>query len=496
MTGLSAIALPEYVDDLPNLCGSESLVSAAVETGRSAPVYAGRSPIRLADIDAAFAVALHMHQPLIPAGGPDLRTAATISNLQWMQDNPGLGDNHNAPVFRWCYQRMGEIIPQLLDEGLTPRVMLEYSGTLLHGLRSMGAHEVLDALRRITCEPGLRGAVEWLGCPWGHAVAPSTPPQDYRLHVRAWQHHFAAIFGLEAVGRVRGFSPSEMALPNHPDVAYDFVRTLLDCGYQYVLVQEHTVELPDGRPLEHNHLPHRLVCINSAGESAEIIAVVKTQGSDTKLVGQMQPYYEALGLRPQPVTGPSGSTISIPPLVTQVVDGENGGVMMNEFPPKYIEVMRACSGSRTPIMNVAEYLEQVLAGGVAPTDLPAIQPILQHRIWERMQPGAGPERLDGVIAALAAEDSRFSMEGGSWTNNISWVRGYSDVLVPMMEASSRFAERVLATGIPTGHPAYRNALFHLLAAETSCYRYWGQGLWTDYGAELARRTIDIVTHDV
>jgi glycosyl hydrolase family 57 len=496
MTGLSAIALPEYVDDLPNLCGSEPLVSAAVEAGRSTPVYAGRSPIRLADIDAAFAVALHMHQPLIPAGGPDLRGAATISNLQWMQDHPGLGDNHNAPVFRWCYQRMGEIIPQLLDEGLTPRVMLEYSGTLLHGLRKMGAHEVLDALRRITCEPGLRDAVEWLGCPWGHAVAPSTPPQDYRLHVRAWQHHFAAIFGLEALGRVRGFSPSEMALPNHPDVAYDFVRTLVDCGYQYVLVQEHTVELPDGRPLEQQHLPHRLVCTSSAGESAEIIAVVKTQGSDTKLVGQMQPYYEALGLRPQPVTGRGGSTISIPPLVTQIADGENGGVMMNEFPPKYIEVIRACSGSRTPIMNVTEYLEQVLAGGVSSSDLPAIQPILQHRIWERMQPGAGPERLDAVIAALAAEDSRFSVEGGSWTNNVSWVRGYADVLVPMMEASSRFAERVLATGVPTDHPAYRNALFHLLTAETSCYRYWGQGLWTDYGAELARRTIDIVTHDL
>ena len=35
-------------------------------------------------------------------------------------------------------------------------------------------------------------------------------------------------------------------------------------------------------------------------------------------------------------------------------------------------------------------------------------------------------------------------------------------------------------------PRYRRALFYLLACETSCYRYWGQGIWTDYGAELAR----------
>jgi pimeloyl-ACP methyl ester carboxylesterase len=39
--------------------------------------------------------------------------------------------------------------------------------------------------------------------------------QDYRLHVRAWQHHFAAIFGLEALGRGARLSPAEMALPNH-----------------------------------------------------------------------------------------------------------------------------------------------------------------------------------------------------------------------------------------------------------------------------------------
>jgi hypothetical protein len=44
-------------------------------------------------------------------------------------------------------------------------------------------------------------------------------------------------------------------------------------------------------------------------------------------------------------------------------------------------------------------------------------------------------------------------------------------------------------------PRYRRALFHLLAAETSCYRYWGEGVWTDYGAELSRRVADIVTHD-
>jgi hypothetical protein len=306
--------------------------------------------------------------------------------------------------------------------------------------------------------------------------------------VRAWQHHFAAIFGLEALGRVRGFSPAEMALPNHPDVAYAFVRTLNDCGYQWLLVQEHTVELPDGRPLERPHLPHRLVCTSSAGDTAEIVAVAKTQGSDTKLVGQLQPYYEAKGLSRLELAGRR-----VPPLVTQIADGENGGVMMNEFPPKYLEVVRECSGSRTPIMNVTEYLEQLFATGIEPGDLPTIQPLFQHRIWQQMTPGDGPDRLAAVIAQLRHEDSRFHVDGGSWTNDLSWVRGYDQVLIPMEHASALFHERVLGRGIPADDPRYRKALFHLLAAETSCYRYWGEGVWTDYGAELARRTSDIVT---
>jgi hypothetical protein len=164
--------LAEYVDDLPNLCGSEQRIQEAVVAGRARPVFLGRSSVDIAGTDSAFAVALHMHQPLIPAGGPDPRTAAIVSNLQWMLEHPELGDNHDAPVFHWCYQRMGELIAQLLAEGSQPRIMLEYSGTLLHGLRRAGLDDVFDALRPLTCDPDLRQAVEWLGCSWGHAVAP------------------------------------------------------------------------------------------------------------------------------------------------------------------------------------------------------------------------------------------------------------------------------------------------------------------------------------
>ena len=480
----------EYVDGLPNISGSESAVEETIRRGAGQPVFLGESGIDFSRVRSAAAIALHMHQPLIPAGGDDVRTAPIIGNLQYMMEHQDVGDNHNAPVFLRCYKRMGEFVPQLIDEGAEPRVMLEYSGTLLHGLRQMGLDDVFDSLRRITCEPRYRRAVEWLGCAWGHPVAPSTPVQDYRLHVKAWQQHFAGIFGLDALARVKGFSPAEMALPNHPDVAYEFVKTLLDCGYEWVLVQEHSIEQPDGRAPERKHLPHLLHCTNSAGESIWIRAIIKTQGSDTKLVGQMQPYYEAKSVQRWDL----GRT-SVPPLVTQIADGENGGVMMNEFPPKYLEVVRESSGSDTPLMNVTEYLEHLSAAGIRDEDLPVVQPLFQKRIWDRFEPGGGSERLAIVIAELRKEDSRFHVDGGSWTNDISWVRGYDTLLDPMQRVSALFYEKVLRPAVPTTEHRYRNALFHLLASQTSCYRYWGQGMWVEYGREICRRAQEILDHD-
>ena len=478
---MSGNELPETIDGLPDICGSEDLIARA--TGRSGPMFLSESGLDFERVKSAFAIALHMHQPLIPGGGPDLATAPIISNLQHMMDHPEIPDAHNAPAFVSCYERMGRIVPQLVAEGLQPRVMLDYSGCLLHGLAQMGLQDVLEGLRRITCDARYRPCVEWLGSAWGHPVAPSTPVQDYHLHVRAWQHQFAGLFGLEALGRVRGFSPAEMALPNHPDVAHAFVRTLRACGYRWVLVQEHTVErAADGGPVRRPHLPHRLVARSSEGAVASIIAVIKTQGSDTKLVGQMQPCYAARSLSRMDLGG-----VAVPPLVCQIADGENGGVMMNEFPPKYVQVMREASGSDTPPANVTEYLVALERLGVREEDLPAVQPILQKRIWDRFEEGAGPAALARTIERLAGEDDRFHVEGGSWTSDLSWVHGYEQVLGPMERASALFAEKALARGMASSDPRYRAALWHLLVSQTSCFRYWGEGAWTDYGREVCRR---------
>ena len=341
---------------------------------------------------------------------------------------------------------MGDFIPELLKEGNQPRCMLDYSGTLLDGMYKMGLKDVFESLRKITCDSKYRGCIEWLGSSWGHAVAPSTPVQDYRLGVGAWQHFFAGLFGLEAVGRVRGFSPAEMALPNHPDVFYQFVKTLKDCGYRWVLVQEHTVErVENGWGLEYPHRPHRLIAKNSSGDTLAITAIIKTQGSDTKLVGQMQPYYEACGLNRIKL-----GTKSVPSLVTQIADGENGGVMMNEFPGKYKQAMAECSNSPTPAVNVTEYLEYLDSLGVKEEDFPAIEPIFQHRIWQKFKDGSGPEAMEKVIQSVRQRrpsvsygrrelDKQYLL--GTWLRKTAWADGAGECFVQREEFSRRMFPR-------------------------------------------------------
>src|SRR5688572_404787 len=128
--------IPEIINGLPNICGDERAVDEV--TRSTAPIYLNETNLRLDRLRSVFAIALHMQQPLIPAGGGDVKTADMISNLDFMFRNQGTGDNHNAGVFADCYGRMGDIIPELVREGKNPRVMLDFSGELLFGLRKMG----------------------------------------------------------------------------------------------------------------------------------------------------------------------------------------------------------------------------------------------------------------------------------------------------------------------------------------------------------------------
>jgi len=71
------------------------------------------------------------------------------------------------------------------------------------------------------------------------------------------------------------------------------------------------------------------------------------------------------------------------------------------------------------------------------------------------------------------------------------VKGYESVLEPMQSLSAAFHQRfsgpLSADPSLSSSPVYRDCLLHLLLLETSCFRYWGQGVWTDYAREIHRR---------
>ena len=67
--------IPEIIDGLPNLCGWDKEVEEVTRAG--GPVYAGHTPFQVDRLQSAFAMALHMHQPLILQDG-DLTSAPVV----------------------------------------------------------------------------------------------------------------------------------------------------------------------------------------------------------------------------------------------------------------------------------------------------------------------------------------------------------------------------------------------------------------------------------
>ena len=175
--------------------------------------------------------------------------------------------------------------------------------------------------------------------------------------------------------------------------------------------------------------------------------------------------------------------------------------MMNEFPRDYPLVWDQLKnngrGSSGVVgLNGTEYLEMIEAAGVSHLDYPAIQAVQQHKLWNKVDPSGDRQNIDIAVVELAiaelkASDHQFHMDGASWTNSMSWVHGYENVLEPMNQLSAKFHAKydslVAEDPSVTKRSDYQQALLYNLLVQTSCFRYWGQGTWTDYARELYRR---------
>jgi hypothetical protein len=220
-------------------------------------------------------------------------------------------------------------------------------------------------------------------------------------------------WGPSSVGRHRGgwgFSPAEMALPNHP--RWPMGRSgLQDCGDQWLLVQQHTWSSPEGRSRERAPLPHRL-------------AAVKPQGSNTKLVGQLHPT-----TGPRAATAGCWPTVRRPPLVTRSPMPRTRGDD-DQSPPAPSgssatarAPRRRCGTSPSTWSSWWPAAPAGRAGGDPSrwTSTPS------GSSWPRRRPrpAGRPPR-----PAAAGRTAISTPRGGSWTGELSWVGGDDQVLSP------------------------------------------------------------------
>ena len=137
-------------------------------------------------------------------------------------------------------------------------------------------------------------------------------------------------------------------------------------------------------------------------------------------------------------------------------------------------------------MNGSEYLELIRNRGIDEKKFIPVQPISQHRVWEQVK-AFGPGACDEAIKKVHEKDHGFNLDKGSWTSDRSWVKGYENVLDPINKLSVEFHRKLDDKKIDPNNPRYQEALLYLLLSQTSCFRYWGQGIWTEYAREICRR---------
>ena len=169
--------IPEYVDGLPNICGSEPLVTEARQ-GQE-PVFLPESDIDFGAISSTFFHCSAHAATAYSCGRTGHRDCGAHQQFEIHDGSPGYGRQPQRPCFSsGATSAWATSSRKLVAQGKSPRVMLDYSGCLLHGLRAMGGlgyHR--ENCRPFTCSPQYRRprGSGW-ETPWSHARGPRPLP--------------------------------------------------------------------------------------------------------------------------------------------------------------------------------------------------------------------------------------------------------------------------------------------------------------------------------
>jgi hypothetical protein len=139
--------------------------------------------------------------------------------------------------------------------------------------------------------------------------------------------------------------------------------------------------------------------------------------------------------------------------------------------------------------NGTEYLDLVKHAGLNEDSFMPVEPVSQSKIWEVLKEYSHGA-TDKAIEKVKQKYPGFSLEKASWTNDKDWVKGYEDIMDPIIQLSAAFHKKFDNKDIDKEGSGYKKALLYLLLSQTSCFRYWGTGAWTDYAKEICRRGME------
>jgi len=389
---------------------------------------------------------LHMHQPLV------WDKDRLISNLEMMllsQDQQAAWDGR---LIARAYKNPARYVNDLKEKGFEPRIMLDFSGILLEGLKGLS-----KVLKKTDIEGEKIGdiinlysnvlkkypsCVEFAGTAYSHCYFPVTPEDDWEMQITEWQDVFKKLFGSKALERVKGFWFPEMGIPGDEEKLSKLIKILKNHGYEWIILPTDAVEgekeMSQEERVKMTSQPH-ILSVN--GQEIKVILKVKYDFIDQQAGCDANGVYEKSLEAARIFNGEK------PVLVVPGSDGENGNVMMNEFfPNTFIPFFRKKMDDRVSSLTVSEFLEKYYD--------------------------------DEIKSKIKIKKS-----GGSWVGSHErWTQGdeRNSVNKKNQEMSGIFHK--IKPGELKNYSFIKKSL---LISETSCYTYWGTSFWFDQWKKIA-----------
>lgn len=424
---------------------------------------------------------LHHQQPFL-----FINSGKRVSNIKKMWQYAGGDDQQrwNVACYVGSYRELGRSINLLVNEGYEPRIMADFTGSLLKGLKEAEdegilnqmsiekqgsrAGNVISELRKAIKFPSsyLEMTATGIYHPLFHPD--TTPKEDWDLHIKSYRALHKILFGELSAQNLNGFWPPEMAVSGKPDDLYDLIEILHKNGIKWIMLpsvpyrddwNERALKPPLGETLEFYekyYAPH-VIRGRKNGSENQIVALVRDPKSELQkgvdLRGRAyqvaEEYYRELQSQ--------GKEILFPPIVLVASDGDNGDRMMqgNFFHDTFNSFVRTRpEKSPCALVGGTEYLTSILQSAFGEVN------------WSR----AGEIFSEIVIQP----------EGYSWSGVLGniWLskKEKKDIYVEIRRLSEAFHKILPQKVDPT---KYQDAMDKLLLTETSCYTWWDGSYWQD-----------------